>query len=105
MLACLIDGTMWTDPHAPPAGSPSFANARNYWQVALDPAIRDDVFHGDWCTVDYVVATASVVFDASANHLTLVQHARRPVRYRRLAHRHPLGAQMTATSAARSGGW
>jgi endo-1,4-beta-D-glucanase Y/4-amino-4-deoxy-L-arabinose transferase-like glycosyltransferase len=52
----VIRDDVWTDLHEPGLGGPAFPNAHGHWKVGADPVIRDGVFHGDWRTVDYVVA-------------------------------------------------
>ncbi len=70
----IIDPAMWTDLHDPPTGN-SFKLAHNYWQVQLDPAIKNKIFHDDWRNVDYIVATPGLLFDVYHYQLTLVQDA------------------------------
>jgi 4-amino-4-deoxy-L-arabinose transferase-like glycosyltransferase len=70
----IIDPAMWTDLHDPPTGN-GFKMAHNYWQVQLDPAIKNHVFHDDWRNVDYIVATPGLLFDVYHYQLKLVQDA------------------------------
>ncbi|HEX5506844.1 MAG TPA: glycosyl hydrolase family 8 [Thermomicrobiales bacterium] len=69
----------WTDLHEPGLGGPAFPNVHNHWKVALDPAIRDGVFHDDWRTVDYVIMLPGIegIFRETDNTVTLgaLQHA------------------------------
>ncbi len=71
----LIDPYLWTDLHAVPNKTDGYRLAYSYWQVELDPAIRDGVFHNDWRNVDYVVDTPSFLSDTYANRLQLVEEA------------------------------
>jgi 4-amino-4-deoxy-L-arabinose transferase-like glycosyltransferase len=71
----LIDPYMWTDLHDIPNRIDGYRFAHSYWQVALDPAIRDGVFHDNWRNVDYVVDTPGFLFDTYSNHLQLVAEA------------------------------
>ncbi len=71
----IIDPYMWTDLHDLPNEQGGYKFAHSYWQAALDPAIRDDVFHDDWRNIDYVVDTPGFLFDTHTNHLQLVEEA------------------------------
>lgn len=51
---------MWTDMHQASALGPAFPNYHTHWKVGLDPAIRNDVFHNDWQTVDYLVTSPNM---------------------------------------------
>nr|MDQ6925931.1 glycosyl hydrolase family 8 [Candidatus Eremiobacteraeota bacterium] len=70
---------LWTDLHEPGDGSPSFPGAHSHWKVAADPAIRRDVFHDDWRTVDYLVMSPGLEQDFTASNdtvaLAALQHA------------------------------
>jgi hypothetical protein len=73
----IIDEYMYTDLHdiagLPP--SKSYAGAHYYWKVQEDPAIRDDVFHDNWHTIDYVITTIQMLTDAKMSDMTLVREA------------------------------
>jgi len=63
----IIDESMWTDLY-----DSGYRFAHYYWKVEDDPAIRDEVFHNDWRTVDYVVTTIQMLTDVRQNQMTLV---------------------------------
>jgi len=76
----VVDDSVWADLHESGLGGPAFPNVASQWKVTADPAIRDDVFHGDWQSVDYVVMTPGedqTTFVPSNNTVTLqaLQHA------------------------------
>ncbi len=71
----IIDPYMWTDLHDIPNKQDGYKFAHSYWQVALDPSIRDGLFHDDWRNIDYVVDTPGFLFDTHTNHLQLVEEA------------------------------
>lgn len=66
---------MWTDLHEPGLGGPAFPNVQSHWKVALDPAIREGVFHNDWHNVDYVVVDTQMKSDLTDLKATLVLDA------------------------------
>jgi len=68
----IIDPYMWTDLHDLPI---PYQLAHMYWQAALDPAIRDRLFHNDWHNIDYVAADPGLVADAHNYQLRLVEEA------------------------------
>ncbi len=72
---------LWTNLHEPGDGGPGFPGAHSHWKVAADPAIRRDVFHDDWHTVDYLVMTPGLEQEfASSNDtvaLDALKHAHR----------------------------
>jgi len=70
----VIDPAMWTDLHDAPNGS-GFKLAHNYWQVQLDPAIKNKVFRNDWRNVDYIIATPGLLFDVHYYQLKIVEDA------------------------------
>jgi hypothetical protein len=65
----VIDMYMWLDLH------PNFDATHYYWKVEQDPAIRDDVFGGDWRNVEYVFTTPQMLADASQQDMQLVNNA------------------------------
>ena len=72
----IIDMYMWADLHEVPAGKQPFTAAEYYWKVDLDPTVRNQVFKDSWRTVDWVIATPQVLFDARAQgSLTIVREA------------------------------
>lgn len=71
----VIRNDMWTDLHEPGLGGPAFPNAHSHWKVALDPAIRDGVFHNDWHMVDYVVVSPQLKQDLVDTNATMVLDA------------------------------
>jgi len=66
---------LWTDLHEPGEGGPGFPNAHSHWKVAADPAIRRDVFHDDWHTVDYLVMTPGLEQEFAASNDTIALDA------------------------------
>jgi len=71
----IIDPYMWTDLHDISNEPGGFKLAHNYWEVALDPAIRDGIFHEDWRNIDYMVETPEFMRDNQRFRLPLVQEA------------------------------
>src|SRR6266496_1062073 len=71
----VVDPYMWTDLHDISNEPGGYKLAHSYWQVALDPAIRDVILHGDWRNVDYVVETPEFMRDTKSHVLPLVQTA------------------------------
>jgi endo-1,4-beta-D-glucanase Y/4-amino-4-deoxy-L-arabinose transferase-like glycosyltransferase len=71
----VIRNDMWVDLHEPGLGGPSFPNAHSHWKVALDPSVRDGVFHNDWHMVDYVVVSPQFKQDLIDTNATLVLDA------------------------------
>ncbi len=71
----IIDPYMWTDLHDVPNSTESYTLAHSYWQVALDPAITDGVFHDDWRNIDYVITTPGLLSDTTSYQLQLVKEA------------------------------
>jgi len=70
---------LWTDLHEPGDGGPGFPGAHSHWKVAADPAIRRDVFHDDWHTVDYLVMSPGLEQEFAASNdsvaLDALKHA------------------------------
>jgi 4-amino-4-deoxy-L-arabinose transferase-like glycosyltransferase len=54
-----------------------FKNAHSFWRIDTDPAIRDDLLHGDGRNIDYVVVTPVVTeaIEAGNGDLALVAEA------------------------------
>ncbi len=48
------------------AGAP-FPNAEVYWEVATDPAVRDQILHDDWNNIDYLVVDDQMLNDIVNN--------------------------------------
>lgn len=71
----IIDNYMWTDLHDPADGQKPYRYANWHWKVDLDPAIRNNVFHGNWRTADYVITTPQMLSDIHTGHLTIVAAA------------------------------
>jgi hypothetical protein len=71
----VIDPYMWTDLHDISNEPGGYKLAHSYWQVALDPAIREGVLHEDWRNIDYVVETPEFMRDNQRFSLPLVQEA------------------------------
>jgi 4-amino-4-deoxy-L-arabinose transferase-like glycosyltransferase len=65
----VIDMYMWVDLH------PDYEASHYYWKVEQDPAIRDDVFADDWRTIDYIITTPQMLFDARLQDMHLVNDA------------------------------
>jgi len=63
----------WVALHESDAQGSAFVNAHSHWKVGGDPDIRDNVFGGDWRTVDYLVMSPGLedTFRASNNTLAL----------------------------------
>ncbi len=78
----IIDQSMWTDLHEQSDSGNAYPNAHYYWKVAHDPAIRDDVFGGDWQRVNYIITTPQLVKDAREQDFQVVNAA--------LAHSQPV---------------
>jgi 4-amino-4-deoxy-L-arabinose transferase-like glycosyltransferase len=58
------------------SGQP-FLHAEVYWEVATDPAVRDQVLHNDWNSIDYLVVDEQMRSDIASNagQFTLLQQA------------------------------
>ena len=64
----IIDMYMWPDLY-----DSGYTRAHYYWKVEADPAIRDNVFHNDWRTADYIVTTDQMLNDIQVQHMELLQ--------------------------------
>ena len=71
----ITETSIWTDLHDPPNGEDSYRAAHAYWQVDLDPEIREGVFHNDWRYVDYIVSIEGLERDIRLENLKLVSEA------------------------------
>jgi hypothetical protein len=71
----VIDPYMWTELHDINDGKGGYKLAHSYWQVELDPAIRDNVFHDDWHNIDYIISTPGLVFDTNYYQLSIIESA------------------------------
>jgi len=71
----VIDPYMWTELHETADGKSGYPLAHSYWQVELDPAIQQNVFHNDWRNVDYIISTPGMVFDTNYYQLNIVENA------------------------------
>jgi 4-amino-4-deoxy-L-arabinose transferase-like glycosyltransferase len=58
------------------SGQP-FLRAEVYWEVASDPAVRDQVLHDDWNSIDYLVVNDQMRSDLASNagQFALLQQA------------------------------
>ncbi len=66
---------MWTDLHENGSGGPIFPNAHSHWKVALDPAVKDVIFHSDWHNLDYIIASNNFVEDMTDAKATMILDA------------------------------
>lgn len=71
----VIDMSMWSDLHVPPADAAAFPRAHYYWRIGLDPDVRRAVFDDDWRKADYVIATPQLLSDTAKNHFPIVAAA------------------------------
>jgi endo-1,4-beta-D-glucanase Y/4-amino-4-deoxy-L-arabinose transferase-like glycosyltransferase len=67
--------SFFTDLRTPGLGGPAFPNVHSHWKVALDPAIRDGVFQGNWQTVDYLIMTSNLEQDFRTSNDTIALDA------------------------------
>lgn len=51
------DDQFWVDLRRSDGRHQGFAGTHSHWQVALDPAISNGLFHGDWKFIDYLVVS------------------------------------------------
>jgi len=68
----IIDDYMWVDLHD--AAHP-YPYAHWYWKVDEDTAIGSSVFHKDWRTIDYIVATPQLRYNVLEERLPIVAAA------------------------------
>ena len=71
----VVDMSMWQDLQHPAGGAVSFPHAHFYWKVGRDPDVRDEIFRGDWRTVDWIVATPQLISDTHKNRFAIVTPA------------------------------
>jgi len=72
----VVSPDLYLDLHLPGgtgvgSGQP-FAHAEVYWEVATDPAVRDQVLHDDWNMIDYLVVDDQMQSDLTSNAGQLV---------------------------------
>ncbi len=62
---------MWVDLREKGFGGPAFPNVHSHWKVASDPAVRDQIFGGDWRRIDYLILTPNLptAFETTDNDL------------------------------------
>jgi Dolichyl-phosphate-mannose-protein mannosyltransferase len=57
----VVDESSWQDLY-----DDGYRYAHYYWKVENDPAIRNNVFHNNWRSVDYIVTTPQMLSDLVA---------------------------------------
>jgi hypothetical protein len=71
----ILDMYMWLDLHDRQNAAGDYRHADYYWRMEEDPAIRNKVYHDNWRTIGYVVATPQLTFDTQMTHMQLVAAA------------------------------
>lgn len=73
----VIDDDLWVDLHEARGRTPVFRNAHSHWKVVGDPAIRDEIFEGDWRNIDYLIMSNKLyeTFQIEGEQLVLDAYA------------------------------
>ncbi len=78
----VVDNYLWVDLAADGVEH----EAHYYWKVEKDPEVRTGVLADDWRSVDYVVATETLLFDVRTNEFPflreILRHGRTVVSFR-----------------------
>lgn len=71
----VVDDSMWTDLYDTGNAGSSYKSVQWYWKVDLDPAIKNNILHGNWKNIDYIVITGQMIHDVRVSKLTIVGKA------------------------------
>ena len=71
----VMDSYAWVDLRDPDFTGDRTFTAHYFWPALSDPTIRDEVFHDDWRSIDYLVISPSTYVETGEDALPLMPEA------------------------------